>query len=236
VATLLAAHVVPPEYAPRRAQYVELVCRELIPEVAHRGLARFCDVFVEESAFTPGEARTILLAARQHGLGGKLHADQFSDGGGAALAAELEATSADHLESVSEAGIARLARASTIAVTLPTAALYLGLPAAPARALIAAGVQVAVATDFNPGTAPAGHLPLAMLLAATLQRMTPAEVLKGVTVYAAKAIGEQNAVGSLEPGKRADFAIIDAPDVAHWIYHFAPGSCVATYIGGVRVT
>jgi len=235
VSTLLAAHVVPPEYQRRREQYVEMVCSDLIPAVARRGLARFCDVFVEESAFTAGEARTILLRAREHGLGAKLHADQFTDGGGAALAAELGAVSADHLECVSTAGVARLASARTVAVTLPLASLYLGRPAAPARSLIAAGVRVAVATDFNPGTAPTFHLPLAMLLAATMLRMTPAEVLKAVTLHAAQAIGEASNLGSLEPGKRADFAIIDAPDVSHWIYHFAPDSCVATYIGGVRV-
>jgi imidazolonepropionase len=234
VSTLLAAHVVPPEYAGRRAQYVDMVC-DVIPAVARRRLARFCDVFVEESAFTPGEARAILSRAREHGLGAKLHVDQFTDGGGAALAAELNAVSADHLECVSADGIARLARAGTVAVTLPVAALYLGRAAAPARSLIAAGVPVAVATDFNPGTAPTYHLPLAMLLAATLQHMTPAEVLKAVTIYAARAVGEASAVGSLEPGKRADFAIIDASDVSHWVYHFAPNCCVATYIGGVRV-
>ncbi|HEU5256601.1 MAG TPA: amidohydrolase family protein, partial [Vicinamibacterales bacterium] len=232
VSTLLAAHVVPPEYADRRRDYLDLVCRDLIPEVARRGLARFCDVFVEESAFTSDEAQTILRCAREHGLGVKLHVDQLTDGGGAALAAHLHATSADHLECVSAGGIARLASAGTIAVTLPLAALYLGRPVAPARDLIAAGVPVAVATDFNPGTAPTYHLPLAMLLAATMQRMTPAEVLKGVTIYAARAIGEETAVGSLEPGKRADFAIIDAADVNHWIYHFTANSCVATYIGG----
>jgi imidazolonepropionase len=235
VSTLLAAHVVPREYADRRAQYVDLVCREVIPSVARRGLARFCDVFAEESAFTPDEARAILRRAREHGLGAKLHVDQFSDGGGAALAAELNAVSADHLECVSADGIARLARAGTVAVTLPVAALYLGRPAAPARSLIAAGVPVAVATDFNPGTAPTFHLPLAMLLAATLQRMTPAEVLKGVTIYAARAVGEASSIGSLERGKRADFAIIDAPDVNHWVYHFASNSCVSTYIAGMQV-
>jgi imidazolonepropionase len=235
VSTLLAAHVVPREYAGRRKEYVEMVCGDLIPVVARRSLARFADVFVEESAFTQNEARTILRCAREHGLGAKLHVDQFTDDGGAALAAELNAVSADHLECVSAQGIARLARAGTVAVTLPLAALYLGRPLAPARSLIAAGVPVAVATDFNPGTAPTYHLPLAMLLAATLQRMTPAEVLKGVTIYAARAIGEESVTGSLEPGKRADFAIIDAPDVNHWVYHFAPNSCVSTYIAGVQV-
>jgi imidazolonepropionase len=235
VSTLLAAHVVPREYAGRRKAYVEMVCGDLIPVVTRRSLARFADVFVEESAFTQDEARAILRCAREHGLGAKLHVDQFTDDGGAVLAAELNAVSADHLECVSAQGIARLARAGTVAVTLPLAALYLGRPLAPARSLIAAGVPVAVATDFNPGTAPTYHLPLAMLLAATLQRMTPAEVLKGVTIYAARAIGEASVTGSLEPGKRADFAIIDAPDVNHWVYHFAPNSCVSTYIAGVQV-
>lgn len=235
VSTLLAAHVVPPAYAARRAAYVDLVCRELIPEAARRGLARYCDVFVEESAFTPQEARTILSAARQHGLDGKLHADQFSDIGGAALAAELGVVSADHLECVSTDGIASLARTRTVAVTLPVAALLTSRRVAPARELIAAGVPVAIATDFNPGTAPTCHLPLAMLLAATLQRMTPAEVLKAVTIYAAKAIGEDATAGSLQPAKRADFAIIDAPGVAEWIYHFAPNRCIATYVGGTRL-
>jgi imidazolonepropionase len=235
VSTLLAAHVVPPEYSGRREEYVDLVCGDLIPAVARRGLARFCDVFVEESAFTPDEARAMLRRAGEHGLAAKLHVDQFSDGGGAALAADLNAVSADHLECVSAEGIARLARTQTIAVTLPVAALYLGRHPAPARSLIAAHVPVAIATDFNPGTAPTFHLPLAMLLAATLQRMTPAEVLKGVTIYAARAIGAAATIGSLEPGKQADFAIIDAPDVDHWVYHFTANSCVGTYIGGVPV-
>ena len=235
VSTLLAAHVVPPEFTDRRGQYLEILCRDLIPEVARRRLARFCDVFVEESAFTRHEAKAILRRAREPGLAAKLHVDQFTDGGGAALAAELNAVSADHLECVSADGIARLARAGTIAVTLPVAALFVGRPPAPARSLIAAGVPVAVATDFNPGTAPTFHLPLAMLLAATLQRMTPSEVLKAVTIYAARAIGEASAIGSLEPGKRADFAIIDAPDVNHWVYHFAASACTAAYIGGVQV-
>jgi imidazolonepropionase len=234
VTTLLAAHVVPEEHRRHRERYVEIICRELIPAATAGALARFCDVFVEDSAFTPDEARIILRCARDHGLGAKLHVDQFSDGGGAALAVEMDAVSADHLECVSTDGIARLAGSRTIAVTVPVAALYTGLPAAPARRLIEAGVPVAVATDFNPGTAPTYHLPLAMLLAATTQRMTPAEVLKSVTIYAARAIGEESAVGSLEPGKRADFAIIDAPDVNHWMYHFTTNACVATYIAGTH--
>jgi imidazolonepropionase len=140
--------------------------------------------------------------------------------------------SADHLECVSDSGIAALARSGTVAVSLPVASLYLGRPAMPARRLIEAGVPVAVATDFNPGTAPTFHLPLALLLACTLQRMTPAEALKGATIYAARAIGEDAVSGSIEPGKRADFAVIDAPHVSQWIYQFSANRCIATYIGG----
>jgi imidazolonepropionase len=236
VPTFLGAHAVPPEYRDRRAAYIDLLCDELVPEIARRGLARFCDVFLEESAFTLDEARAILTRARSRGLVPKVHADQLTDGGGAALAAELAAASADHLECISHEGIESLARSETVAVSLPVASLYLNRPPLPARRIIDAGVPVAVATDFNPGTAPTFHLPLAMLLACTMQRMTPEEVLKGATVYAAKAIAEDRAAGSLEPGKRADFAIIDAPGVNDWLYHFSGNRCVATYIGGVPLT
>jgi imidazolonepropionase len=234
VPTFLGAHTIPPEFQERRADYVDLLCGPMMAAVASRRLARFCDVFVEESAFTIAEARRVLSAARACGLATKVHADQLTDAGGAALAVEMQSASADHLDCVSPEGIARLAGSSTVAVSLPVATLYLGRAPMPARALIEAGVAVAVATDFNPGTAPTLHLPFAMLLACTLQRMTPAEALKGATIHAAMSIGEAHACGSLEPGKRADFAIIDAPDVDHWLYHFAPNRCVATYIAGQR--
>ncbi|HEX5818233.1 MAG TPA: imidazolonepropionase [Gemmatimonadales bacterium] len=233
VATFLGAHVVPPEFRDRRDDYVRWLVDEMIPAVARERLAECCDVFVERSAFTLDEARCILEAGRRHGLGAKLHADQLSDGGGAALAAELGALSADHLEHVSPAGIAAMAAAGTVAVSLPFATLYLREPPMPARALIDAGVPVAVATDFNPGSAPSYHLPMAMTLACTMQRMTPAEVLKGATVYAARAIGMEREVGSLEAGKRADFAVIDAPDVTHWLYHLRPNACVHTVVDGL---
>lgn len=232
VPTLLAAHVVPPEFEADRAAYVRLLVDELVPEAAEAGLARFCDVFVEESAFTLDEARALLLAARKLGLRGKLHADQLSDGGGAALAAEVGAVSADHLERVSVAGIAALAEAGVVGVTLPIATLYLNEDPPPARALIDAGVAVAVATDFNPGTAPSYHLPFAMTLACTRQRMTPAEALKGATLHAARAVGLEDRCGSLETGKAADFAVLDAPDVDTWLYHLRANACTMTVISG----
>ncbi len=232
VPTLLAAHAVPPEYAGDREGYVWLVCEEIVPAAAEEGLARFCDVFVEEGAFTPADARRVLEAGRKHGMAPRLHVDQLRDGGGAELAAELDAVSADHLEHVSPAGIRALAAASTVGVALPLASLYLGAPPAPARRMVRDGVAVAVATDFNPGSAPSYDLPLAMTLACVQGGLTPAEALKGATLIAARACGEEERAGSLEKGKAADFAILDAPDVETWLYHHRPNACVATVIGG----
>ena len=232
VATLLAAHVVPREYRERRAEYVALIVDEMLPAVAREGLAAFCDVFVEEGAFTPVEARAIFAAAARHGLRPKLHADQLSGGGGAELAAEVHAVSADHLEQVSAAGIARLAEAGVVAVSLPFAALYLGVAPMPARRLLAAGVAVAVATDFNPGTAPSYHLPVALTLACTLQRMSPAEALKGATCVAARAIGLEGELGSLEAGKSADFVLLDADSVEQWLYHLRANAARRTVARG----
>jgi imidazolonepropionase len=232
VSTFLGAHIVPAEFRDDPDRYVALLVERMIPAVAQEKLAACCDVFVEESAFTLSQARRILRAARQAGLAAKLHADQLTSCGGAELAAELGALSADHLEHISDAGITAMAGARVVAVSLPLASLYLRQPPMPARRLIQAGVPVAVATDFNPGSAPSYHLPLAMMLACTLQSMTPGEVLKGATIYAARAVGMDETTGSLEPGKAADFAIIDAPDVNHWLYHFRPNACVRTVIAG----
>jgi imidazolonepropionase len=232
VPTFLGAHMVPAEFRDNGAAYVDLLVNRLIPAVAREKLAACCDVFVEESAFSVDEARRILRAGQKAGLAAKLHADQLTSNGGAELAAELGALSADHLEHISEQGIVAMARAGVVAVSLPLASLFLGQSPLPARRLIQAGISIAVATDFNPGTAPSYHLPLALMLACTLQRMTPAESLKGATIYAARAVGLERSVGSLEPGKAADFAVIDAPDVNHWLYHFRPNACVMTTVGG----
>lgn len=232
VPTFLGAHLVPVEYRQRRGEYVTLLCEELIPEVAERRLARFCDVFIEENAFTLAEGRRILEAAKAHGLGLKIHADQLSAGGGAGLAAELGAVSAEHLEYASESNMRAMAEAGTVAVSLPIASLYLREPFLPARKWIEAGARVVVATDFNPGTAPSYHLHLAMTLAAVHQRMSPTEVLRAVTSHAARAIGLEASHGSLLPGYRADLAVIDAPDINHWLYHFRPNACAATLKSG----
>lgn len=236
VATFLGAHTIPPEFLGDRKGYIRLLVEEMIPAVAEQELARFCDVFVEDTAFQPEEAERILQCGRRHGLAAKLHVDQLSDSAGAELAVDLEAASADHLECISQRGIEKMAESGrTVAVDLPLASVYLNQPLMPARRLIEAGVPVAVATDFNPGSAPSFHLPLAMWLACTLQRLTPAEVLKGATAIAARAIGVEDETGSLEVGKSADFAVLDAPDVNHWMYHFRANSCLSAYVGGRAV-
>jgi imidazolonepropionase len=225
VPTFLGAHIVPPEHRDDRKRYIDLLCKELIPAIAGDGLARFCDAFVEEGAFTTSEAKQIFTAAVEHGLKIKVHADQLSDGGGAALAAEMGAVSAEHLEYISDEGIEALAQSGTVAVSLPLASLYLGEPFLPARKLISAGVPVAVATDFNPGSAPCYHLPLAMTLACLRQHMTPQEVLNGVTTVAARALSAETRIGSLLPGFRADLIIIEMPSLNQWLYHFVPNAC-----------
>ena len=233
VPTLLAAHTTPPDRD--RGRYVEIVCREIIPQTAEAGLAEFCDVFVEEGAFTIDEARRVLEAGLDYGLRPKLHADQLSDSGAAALAAEVGAASADHLEYASNEGITAMADRGVVAVNLPIATLYLRQKPMNARAFIEAGASVAVATDFNPGSAPSYHLPLAMTLACIQSGMTPAEALKGATLAAAAAIARDDRIGSIEPGKRADFLLVDAGSVNEWLYHFQPNAVVDVYAGGRRI-
>ncbi|MBN2732197.1 MAG: imidazolonepropionase, partial [Balneolaceae bacterium] len=212
VPTFLGAHTIPPEFKNDRNGYISLIIDEMIPAVAEEGLAEFCDVFVEDSAFSVDEARQILVAAQAAGLASKLHADQLTSCGGAELAGELEAVSADHLEQISTEGIAAMADAGVVGVTLPLASLYTQEPPLDCRKLVDGGVEVAVATDFNPGSAPSFNLPLAMMLACNQGRLTPNEVLKGATIYAAKAIHRDRNQGSIQAGKLADFALIDAPD------------------------
>jgi imidazolonepropionase len=221
VPTFLGAHEVPPEYRGRRADYVRLLRDEMIPAVARDGLARACDAFCEPGAFTVPETREILLAARHHGLGLKLHADELEPSGGAELAAELGAMSADHLAAVSETGIQALAGSDTVAVLLPATMAFLGRPRqAPARRLVDAGAAVALGTDFNPGSSPTVSLPYVMTLGVSQLGLRHAETVLGVTVNAAAALGLAHDRGQIAPGFRADLvlaAVRDWREVAYWV-------------------
>jgi imidazolonepropionase len=220
VATFMGAHAVPPEYRDNREGYLRLVLDQMLPEVARRRLAEFCDVFCEEGAFTLEEAERILIRASELGLRGKIHADELSPLGGAELASRLGAISADHLLCITEAGIETLSRSQTVATLLPGTAFFLGLNYAPARELIQAGVPVALASDCNPGTCPTENLPLIGSLACTQMKMLPAEVVSALTLNAAAAIGRSNRLGSIEVGKQADLIICDIPDYRQLFYHF----------------
>jgi imidazolonepropionase len=221
VPTFLGAHEVPPEYRDRRGEYVRLLREEMLPAIAREGLARGCDVFCEPGVFSVGEAREILLAARGHGLDLKLHADELEGGGGAELAVELGARSADHLAAVSDHGIRALAGSETVPVLLPATMLFLGKTRqAPARRLIDAGAALALATDFNPGSSPTVGLPFIMALAVSQLGLRHAEALTAVTVNAAAALGLAADRGQIAPGFAADLALCDVADwreIAYWI-------------------
>ncbi len=230
--TLLAAHAVPTEFAGRADAYVDLVCRETIPAAAGAGLADAVDAFCETIAFTAPQTRRVFDAARAHGLPVKLHADQLSDTGGAALAAEFGALSADHLEYASDAGIAAMGRAGTVAVLLPGAYYVLReTQAPPVAALREHGVPMAIATDCNPGTSPTTSLLLMLNMACTLFRLTPEEALAGVTRHAARALGLGDR-GTLAPGQRADVVLWDVASPAELAYRIGGNPCAGIVRAG----
>lgn len=219
--TFLGAHEIPEEYRGRREYYIDLIIEEMLPRVAEEKLAVFCDVFCEEHVFTFDESKRILQAAQKVGLIPKIHADQLSDGRGAELAAKVGAISADHLDHISDEGISALAGSDVIPVLLPGAVFFLGLKKyAPARKMIRAGLPVALATDFNPGSSPSQSMPMMMALACTQMHMTPAEALVASTVHAAAAIGRVDEIGRLEVGMQADFVIFNLEDYKLLPYHF----------------
>jgi len=221
VPTFLGAHEIPPEYAGKTEEYVRLVIEEMIPAVAEKKLALFCDVFCEKGVFSPDQSRRILEAGKRFGLTPKLHADELTPLGGAELAAEVGAVSADHLLFISEKGMEAMAEKGVVATLLPGTAFFLFLGRyAPARRMISRGVTVALASDFNPGSCMTESLPLITTIACTQMRMTPAEAILGITLHAAKALGKEKEIGSLDPGKQADLVLLDIPDYRHLSYHF----------------
>jgi imidazolonepropionase len=233
VPTFLGAHEVPPEFRERRAEYVRLLCEEWIPTVARERLAAACDVFCEPGVFSVPEARAVLTAARRHGLAVKLHADELEGSGGAELAVELGAASADHLARVSDAGIRALAASETVAVLLPATMVFLGhRRQAPARRLLDAGAAIALATDLNPGSSPTVSLPLVMALGVSQLGLRHAEVLNAVTVNAAAALGLAGDRGQIASGFRADLVACDVSDWREVAYWMGSNAVTAVWTGG----
>jgi imidazolonepropionase len=236
VATWLGAHEIPHEFRSSdggRAEFLDLLVKDLLPKVAKQGIARFADVFCEPGVFTIEETRRILEASRKAGLGLKLHADELEAGGGGELAASLNATSADHLAAISVNGIMALAKSNTVATLLPGTMLFLGkAKQAPARGLIDAGAAVALATDFNPGTSPTFNFPLMLALGVSQLRMSAAEVLVAATVNGAAALGLAGETGQIAPGFAADLSLFRIADVRELPYWYGARLCVGTWKAG----
>ena len=236
IPTLLAAHTVPPEYKDRRADYVRFVAEELIPEVAKLGLAKYCDAFCDDHAFTVDECRTVLTAAKKHGLQLRIHAEQFRSGTGAELAAELGAATADHLETITDETLQHLRAAGAQPVLLPGSVFALSRTQyPPARKMIEAGLAIVLATDFNPGSSPVPSMPFMLSLACLQMGLSPAEALSAATINAAHSLGLGAEIGSLEAGKQADFVIHEFADYREIAYFIAAPMRPRVFIAGKEV-
>ena len=237
VPTLLAAHALPPEFAGRRAEYLRWIAEELIPEAAAAGLAKYCDAFCDDHAFTVDETRIVFDAARRNGMKLRIHAEQFKPGTGAALAAEMGAVTADHLETVTDETLPLLCAAGVQPVLLPGSVFALNRTQyPPARAMVDAGLAVVLATDFNPGSSPIASMPLVISLACLKMGLTPAEALMASTLNAAWSLGLGVETGSLETGKRADFLIHEFQDYREIAYYIAAPARPRVFIAGKEVT
>ena len=235
-ATFLGAHIVPPEFRTRPDAYVEVLAKKWIPAVATAGLAEFCDAFCDRGAFTVAQARRILTAGRACGLVPRIHAEQLARTGGAQLAIELNAASADHLEKIDEGDIRALSLSNVVCTLLPGCCFHLGLAHfGPARALIDAGAVVGLATDFNPGTSPTLSMPMILSLACAQMRMTPCEAIAAATINPAYSLRQHDRVGSLEVGKYADLAAFDVDDYREIPYYFGVNRCSLTMKRGAVV-
>jgi imidazolonepropionase len=227
VPTFLGAHAIPPEFADDRTGYVDLVCNRMIPYVARKNLTVFCDVFCENGFFSIDETRRILNTGKKYGLAPKIHADELSPLGGAELAVETGAVSADHLEHISDAAVELIAGSDVVGGLLPGVSFFLGHAYAPARKLIDAGAAAAIATDFNPGSCMSFSMPLMMTIACTQMKLSPEEALTAATLNAAAAIGVSDSVGSIEPGKQADIVFLQIPNYRYLPYHFGENHVAA---------
>lgn len=219
VGTYLAAHTVPPEYDGNPSGYLDTVLNDrVLSKISSLGLAEFCDVFCERTAFDLADSRRVLSTAKNHHLTPKIHADQITQMGASRLAGEVGAISADHLEQIDDAGIAAMKKAGTIAVLLPGCSFFLGVPTAPARRILDAGLPVAIATDFNPGSSMISSLPLVMSIACAQLRMTPIEVLVAATANAAAALNRHRRLGAIAVGMEADLVVLGAPNFDRFLY------------------
>jgi imidazolonepropionase len=233
VPTFLGAHEIPDEFLGKPEAYVEMLIHKMLPEVVAEGLAEYCDVFCEPAIFNVASGKRILDAARALKLGVRVHADQLSRSGAAELAAQVGAATADHLERTDQQGIEALARAGVQPVVLPASVYTLGSHGfAPARAMIDAGLGLVLATDFNPGSSPTPSMPFVLSLASTQMRMTPAEGITAATINAAYSLGRGSQIGSLEPGKQADFVIHDCTDYREIPYFAGVEPAFQTFLGG----
>jgi len=234
-ATYLGAHAVPQEYKGREDVYLDFMIQDVMPVIANRRLAEFCDVFCEQNVFSVEQSRRLLLSAKQMGFGIKLHADEIVPLGGAELAADLGAVSADHLLHSSDDGIARLAATGVIATLLPATAFSLKEPYARARAMIDGGCAVALATDFNPGSCFTESIPLLFALATLYMGMTTEETITALTLNGAAALGRTDSIGSLDIGKQADVIVLDAPSYLFLPYHIGVNTVEKVIKRGIRV-
>lgn len=233
VQTFLGAHAIPPEFKDRKDDYVKFLIDKVIPEVARRKLAKFCDVFCERGYFSPEDSEKILTAGKNYGLLPKIHAEQFSNYGGVRAGVKVGAISIDHLENISDEDIGVLSKSDAIAVLLPGVSFFLNYQYPPARKLIEAGVPVAIATDFNPGSCMSLNMQLMMTIACVQMKMTVEEVITAATLNSAGAIGISDITGSIEVGKRADIVIFGVPDYRIIPYFFGENHTKAVFVGGV---
>jgi imidazolonepropionase len=235
VATFMGAHAVPTEYKGNPDGYMEFLCTELLPLVKEKELAEFVDVFCEEGVFDVAQSRKYLETARALGFGLKIHTDEIVELGGSKLAGDLQVTSAEHLIAIGQIGLASLAEGGVIAMVLPGTSFYLDKNFAPVRNMIDLGIPVAMGSDFNPGSCPSLNLQFIMNLGYLKYKMTPEEILTAVTINAACAIGREKQVGTLEPGKKADLVIWDAPDMEMLCYRFGSNLAIQTIKAGILV-
>ncbi len=233
IPTFLGAHEVPDEYQDQRKEYIDLIVNEMIPKVAQRKLAKYCDVFCEEDVFTVDESSRIFKAAQEYGIKSRVHADELKGTGGAEMAADVGAITADHLVKVSDEGIRKMADVGVIPILLPGTTFFLMKDEyAPARKMIEAGCKVAIATDYNPGSSTTQNMQLIWTIGALKLKMLPSELLWASTLIPAESLGLQNEIGSIEKGKNADLILLDIPNLNYLPYHYGVNHVLMTIKNG----